>query len=185
MIIDEGIGSIPSKFDPREEDPWYITPVRNQGNHGSCWAHGILFAAEANLLKNRIVPQYNNHTLNLSERVLNHIAFNQDKYPDSYDPLHNSVGEYNRSNMSYDKPSYYDNGGTSIVSGAVLQRWLGVVNELDTDGKINPDTYYDNIPKSGIDNMDVKYISPVSGNIVAHGLFPPDSNNIKYAYFCY
>lgn len=167
-IPNDGIGSIPSKFDPRDEDPWYITPVRDQGNHGSCWAHGILFAAEANLLKNRILPQYNENTLNLSERVLNHIACNQDKYPNDYDPLHNSVGEYDKNAMSYDRPSYYDNGGTSFFSGAVLQRWLGVVNELDTDGTINPDTYYGNIPKSGIDDIDVKYISPVSGNVVAH-----------------
>lgn len=168
IITNEGIGSMPSKFDPRNEDPWYITPIRDQGNYGSCWAHGILFAAEANLLKNNIVPQYNNQTLNLSERVLNHIAYNQDKYPESYDPLHNSVGEYNINEVSYDRPSYYNNGGQAFLSGSILQRWLGVVNELDTDGNINPDTYYKDIPKSGVDNIDVKYISPVSGNIVAH-----------------
>ena len=102
------------------------------------------------------------------QRVFNHIALNQDKYPDDYDPLHNSVGEYTISSMSYDRPSYYDDGGTPYLSGSVLQRWLGVVPEMDPEGNINPDTYYKGIPKSGIDNIDVKYISPKGGNTLAH-----------------
>lgn len=160
-------GALPSKLDPRE-DPWYITPIRDQGHYGSCWAHGLLFTAEAYILKNHLLPQYNNKTLNLSERVLNHIAYNQDKYPDSYDPLHNSVGEYTISTMSPDQPSYYSDGGSVYRGASILQRWLGVVNECDAEGNINHDTSYDDIPKSGIDDMDVKYISPLSGNTLAH-----------------
>ncbi len=167
-VSNDFLGSIPSSFDPRKECPEIIPPVRNQGHYGTCWAHAIMAAAEFNLLKNHVVPQYNNQTLDLSERVFNHIAFNQDKYPDDYDPLHNSVGEYTISSMSYDRPSYYDDGGTPYLSGSVLQRWLGVVPEMDPEGNINPDTYYKGIPKSGIDDIDVKYISPKGGNILAH-----------------
>ncbi len=164
----DGIGSIPSSFDPRKEWPQYITPVRNQGHYGSCWAHGMMFAAEVNLLKNNLAPQYTNETLDLSERVLNHIAYNQDKYPNDYDPLHNSVGEYSTGSMSYDQPTYYDDGGNAYRSGSILQRWMGIVPEKDPYGNPNPDTYYNDIPKSGIDNMDVKYISPKGGNNLAH-----------------
>lgn len=162
------IGSIPSSFDPRKEWPQYITPVRDQGRYGSCWAHGIMFATEVNLLKNNLVPQYTNETLDLSERVLNHIAFNQDKYPNDYDPLHNSVGEYCIGSMSYDQPTYYDDGGNSLRSGSIFQRWMSIVPEKDPEGNPNPDTYYNDIPKSGIDNMDVKYVSPKGGYNLAH-----------------
>ena len=53
--------TLPEKYDSR--DYGYITPVKNQGSYGTCWAHGIIASCEASLIKNNGYPESEYHDL--------------------------------------------------------------------------------------------------------------------------
>ncbi len=52
--------SLPDKYDSR--DYGYISPVRNQGSFGTCWAHAFVACAEANMIKKGYEEQFNNYS---------------------------------------------------------------------------------------------------------------------------
>ncbi len=52
--------TLPEKYDSR--DYGYISPVRNQGSFGTCWAHAFVACAEANMIKKGYEEQFNNYS---------------------------------------------------------------------------------------------------------------------------
>lgn len=107
---------LPSKFDLR--DYGYITPVKNQGSTGTCWAHATLAASESNMIINGLAD----NTIDLSESHLTWFTQGLASM-DINDPLYGdgeSLGNTDLTNGAYDR------GGTSYRSRAALGRWSGV-----------------------------------------------------------
>ena len=97
---DELLVDLPSSYDLR--DYGLVTPVRNQGGSGSCWAFATLAAIESYLLK------YENITYDLSENNMK-----------------NLMGIYGLNGTDW------PDGGNYYMSLAYLLRWSGPVNEAD------------------------------------------------------
>ena len=97
---DELLVDLPSSYDLR--DYGLVTPVRNQGGSGSCWAFSTLAAIESYLLK------YENITYDLSENNMK-----------------NLMGIYGLNGTDW------PDGGNYYMSLAYLLRWSGPVNEAD------------------------------------------------------
>ncbi|MBQ7096669.1 MAG: InlB B-repeat-containing protein [Clostridia bacterium] len=51
---------LPEKYDSR--DYGYISPIRNQGQFGTCWAHAFVACAEANMIKKGYEASFNNYS---------------------------------------------------------------------------------------------------------------------------
>jgi len=108
--------ALPSQFDLR--DYGYITPVKNQGDTGTCWAHASLAAAESNMVMKGIAD----NTIDLSESHLT--WFTQGAASRNInDPLYGdgeSLGNTDLNNGAYDR------GGNHLRARASLGRWSGV-----------------------------------------------------------
>ena len=102
---------LPEKFDLRDHN--WITPVKNQGFMGSCWAFGNMAALESALLR------YTNKTYSLSVNNMQNLMLKYSKYGDD------TLLE----------------GGNPFTAIAYLIDWLGVFageyEEYDEMGKIS------------------------------------------------
>ena len=101
----------------------YVTPVRNQGNYGTCWAHGALGSVESYMIRNGIV---NNETgaaaatsMNLSEYQLAWYCFTY-----AYDKLGMLSGD-----NSKPYSNYLNLGGFGEIPTYTLMRWEGPASE--------------------------------------------------------
>ncbi|MCM1986141.1 PGF-pre-PGF domain-containing protein [Methanococcoides seepicolus] len=93
--------TLPAYYDLRNESR--VTPVRDQGHSGSCWAHAVYASLEScMILDDGFYDFSENHMKNLLSN----------NYPEGFD--RNSNG-----------------GGTSGMALAYLARWTGPVNESD------------------------------------------------------
>ena len=114
IIIDSNVSfeEIPEKFDLREYG--WITPVKNQGDMGACWAFGNIAALESALLK------YTNVTYALTTNNMQNSMLKYSKYGNS------ELSE----------------GGVAYTAIAYLIDWLGISPEYYDDydelGKISP-----------------------------------------------
>ncbi|MDJ1646731.1 C1 family peptidase [Mycoplasma phocimorsus] len=110
------------KFDPREkENPhhYFLTPVRNQGEDGICWAFSTVAVAEANILKKDLFKIAEN--LDLSELNIAYNTLNRSKYQDK---LHNTDFD------TYTYQNWKKTGSTSTFAGISLMQW----NKLKKQG---------------------------------------------------
>ncbi|MEW6585915.1 MAG: C1 family peptidase [Nitrospirota bacterium] len=67
LSLQEPVLAVPASFDWRSNGGNFVTPVRDQGNCGSCWAFATTAAAESAQLISSSTPGYD---LNLSEQLL-------------------------------------------------------------------------------------------------------------------
>ena len=97
---DELLVDLPNSYDLR--DYGLITPIRDQGGSGSCWAFSTIAAIESYLLK------YENISYDFSENNMK-----------------NLMGIYGLNGTDW------SDGGNYYMSLAYLLRWSGPVNEID------------------------------------------------------
>jgi C1A family cysteine protease len=107
-------GTLPSSYDSRTYG--YITPVKNQGSWGTCWAFSALGIAEANIVKKGLAG----NTLDLSELQLAYFF-----YHTATDPLGNTTGD---KTQALDD-SYLNQGGNSVFTTFALASWCGAAEE--------------------------------------------------------
>jgi C1A family cysteine protease len=105
---------LPTKFDLREIG--WLTPVRDQGNMGSCWAFGAIAALESALLKNTGIP-----------------------YDFSENNMQDSMVVYSRYGTTYLESAL------ETVAAAYLLNWFGAFPQeydlYDELGKLSPLIY--------------------------------------------
>ena len=92
--------ALPAAYDLRSQGR--VTPVKDQGHAGSCWAFSAIASLESSLLPGETRNFAENHMKNLCSRG----------YP----------GEFDRADAE---------GGDRIIATAYLARWTGPVNEED------------------------------------------------------
>ena len=101
-------GTLPSSYDLRSLGQ--VTPVKNQGNDGNCWAFAILGALESSILKATGI------TLDLSEENMKDL-----------------MAEFS----PYGRQMETNNGGYDSMGYSYLVNWLGPVNDSDDIYKID------------------------------------------------
>ena len=106
-----GVSDVPSSYDLRDEGR--VTSVKDQGNHGFCWAFGTIASFESNLITKNI----GGTSINLSE---GHLAYYSGHGKNSY-----AVSKYAGKDSGY-LPDDYSN---YYVSAATLARRYGGVKE--------------------------------------------------------
>lgn len=94
----------PEYFDMRDE--YNVSPVKDQGGYGTCWAHSAMASAESSIIAS-------DPFIDLSELHTAYYTF----YGDEQAPL-NAEGE-----------EILHNGGTIYYAANLLSQWIGPVNE--------------------------------------------------------
>lgn len=113
-----------SRFDGR--DYGYITPERNQGSLGICWAYAAVGAVEANILRDGIDAEENKDTLDLDDIVAAYSRFNRDG---ESDPLYLTANDTYSSENWRSSGDFADNAlmamtqGFSLVDQVSNQNW--------------------------------------------------------------
>lgn len=106
------VTTLPSRFDLRDWD--WVTPVRDQGYMGSCWAFGTTGALESNILR------YYGIDMDLSENNMQDVALQYFMYG----------------------TNGYNEGSLPTIAGAYILSWLGGLpgfyDTYDELGKISP-----------------------------------------------
>lgn len=111
-----------------------VTPVKNQGYWGTCWAFSAMNSAESSLIaQNKIVKndRITNNNIDLSERQLAYFMYNSKP-----DPLGNTTNDTTSINPYYRRRfNEYTLGGNLNYAAMHLSQWYGAVDEKDA-------TYY-------------------------------------------
>ncbi len=95
---------LPESFDLRDSDS--MTSVKDQGSHGTCWAHSAVASAESQV--KRYIPD-----IDLSELHTSYYAY----YGDEQIPIDGDTKEI------------LEMGGTCHVAANLWSQWIGPVNE--------------------------------------------------------
>ena len=111
--------SLPTAYDLRDENR--VSPVRDQGQHGTCWAFASIASIESNLLTQGYTD------VDLSERHLVYFTHNHQDIADLNNPypgLEGIAGDY-----LYPSKDYLKSGGNEIMAAMTLASGLGAVTE--------------------------------------------------------
>ena len=119
---------LPASYDSRTYG--YITPVRDQGDHNTCWTFGAAASCEAYMIKHGVHVGENgaaaDQSLNLSEY---HLAYYT--YADAYDAEGMLTGDKTYFLSSHANGSFLEAGGTGELVSYPLMRWTGLADESD------------------------------------------------------
>ena len=110
--------SLPAKYDSR--DYGYITPVKNQGNLGTCWAVTASCVLESNAVKRGLA------TLDSARFSYAHLIWTAYDDSDIEGDINN--GEYIKP-FGNDTP--YSNGGYDIYVASSLVKGCGIIDDAD------------------------------------------------------
>lgn len=119
-------GQLPAKWDSFAEKK--LTPVRDQGNTGTCWAHSTMGAMEADL----VTDGYNPSTVDLSEM---HLAYHM------YNTYTDPKGCRKDTVELIGKDDYLNEGGDTELAANLLSNLVGAAHEDDFPLKEDPDDF--------------------------------------------
>ena len=113
----------------------HMSPVRNQGYYGTCWAHATMATAEASMIMR---GQADTSSVDYAERQLAYFFYN---YQNINDPIGNTLGDYTK---ALKKP-FYDQGGNQYFTVWALSNWIGAADEEKAP--------YSGITRAGSDSL--------------------------------
>ena len=156
----------PAKYSAVEQG--YITPVKNQGNWGICWAFSSTAISEASLIK-EFPDKYKADTLDLSENLFSYMI----SHPSLYGKL-NSSGDYAKYTASSDT-AYLTAGGNVWNAGLALMNGIGPYYEnsqypyssYGTPGIVNKsftESEYYELRNSGAAKLTGLYVANINQN---------------------
>lgn len=140
---------LPSSYDLRDENR--VSPVRDQGKWGTCWAFASLASIESNLLTQGYTD------VDLSERHLAYFSYHHQDIADLDNPypgLEGIAGDY-----LYPYGSYLTDGGNIVMSSMTLASGLGAVKEANA--VYFPRDDMDNLPSDLATNANVFQVKNV------------------------
>ena len=143
VIIDNDAG-FPAEYNSlgltNEAGTALVSPIKDQGYSGNCWAFAAIAAAEIAYIRNNPTAE----GVDFSEAYLAYLG-NRPKTTDITDPMH--VDGVNRANP-------HDLGGNALVAGSALARWTGPVHE----SMLPPCNFYGAFRGWGVGD-DMRYIA--------------------------
>ena len=156
----------PAKYSSVEQG--YITPVKNQGQWGICWAFTSTAISEASLIK-EFPDKYQADTLDLSENLLSYMI----SHPSLYGKL-NSSGDYATYTAS-SATDYLDLGGNVWNAGLAVMNGIGPYYEnsqypyssYGTPGIVNKsftESEYYELRNSGAAKLSGMYVADINQN---------------------
>jgi C1A family cysteine protease len=116
-IFSRGMGDppFPAFYDLRATG--MLTPVKDQGQYGTCWSFACMGAMESSMLKAGL------GAFNLSEWHLAYFA---------YHPFNDSLmAAFTPGTLGDTEDPIFDQGGNDLIATALLSRGTGAVNEKD------------------------------------------------------
>lgn len=115
----------------------YVSPIRNQGGLGTCWAFAAVAAMESYALSHGLVD--NPEDIDLSEYGLAYLTFDDRTYTDNVGTTSGDVTSCN--NMF----SSMENGGNDNYVFKTMSKWAGIMNETDApyDTSVTSTVTYD------------------------------------------
>ncbi len=120
--------TLPSTYDSRNYN--YVTPVKNQGSYGSCWAHAAAASVESYMIKHSVpVGAGSAATTSLNISETQHCFFN---YSTAYDAEGMLTGDKTTLTSSSAKNGL-NCGGNGEMSAYTLMRWTGAADESVSD----------------------------------------------------
>ena len=156
----------PAKYSSVEQG--YITPVKNQGQWGICWAFSSTAISEASLIK-EFPDKYKADTLDLSENLFSYMI----SHPSVYGKL-NSSGDYAKYTAS-SNTEYLTAGGNVWNAGLALMNGIGPYYEnsqypyssYGTPGIVNKsftESEYYELRDSGMAKLTGLYVANINQN---------------------
>ncbi|MDV0443030.1 lectin like domain-containing protein [Methanorbis rubei] len=187
IIMSSAAGALPASFDLRDADA--VTPAKSQGDTNTCWAFGVVNAAESNIISKGLADA---DSLDLSELHLAYFAYSRDDVS-AQKGLEGLRGDF--ISLSDDK-SYLEAGGNELFATFALASWFGFVNEsvsqnlsaLDPSLAHAEDSYY------LVNSSWLKFSEPdaikrmlMKTGAASVGLYSNDSyyRNDTFAYYCF
>lgn len=102
-------------------DEGYVTPAKNQGESGLCWAHSVCSLAETSMIMKGYATK---DSVNYSEDQLGYFFYNR-----IADPLGGTTGDSNKALIA----SYYSGsqGGNNLFTTFDLASWISTRNDAE------------------------------------------------------
>ncbi|MDU9376770.1 hypothetical protein McpSp1_13970 [Methanocorpusculaceae archaeon Sp1] len=192
IITSPATGASPASFDLRDADA--VTFAKSQGDANTCWAFGVVNAAESNIITKGLADA---DSLDLSELHLAYFAYNRDEI--SVDAVQEGLEGLRGDFISLsDEKSYLEAGGNELFAAFVLASWFGFVNEsiapyenisaLDSSLAHAANSYY------LVNSSWLKFSEPdaikrmmMKTGAASVGLYSNDSyyRNDTFAYYCF
>lgn len=164
-ILQKGVdvSSLPTKYDLRDYN--LVTPIKDQGLTGCCWAFSAVKTIESNCIKLGLLSP---EQADFSESHLTWFSYSPSA--DRFDPLYrdgirvvgmvpSGIPDSSLGNYATTATFPYINGGSAILASFTLSKWTGLVSENDAPFQADNQPSLNNMAASMYEKENLRYAS--------------------------